>query len=113
MAMYEIEGNKLKRELQLRNLTMSEAAKIIDLSPSTIGEAVNTGKLSKKTLKLLKEKFSIELDDLLPETKKEPEYNQLSLEDYTGGSSSELIPIIKEILAELKELRKEIQEAKQ
>ena len=66
-----IDGEKLRKELEKRNLKQADVAREIGINGSTMSKSINEGYLQPYTMKLLTLCYDIKLEDILPNKKEE------------------------------------------
>ena len=84
---FEIDGEKLAKELRVRDLRKDAVSKGVGYSKNYIGYVIKEGKIRKSAMALLESVYGINYDSIKPdEQKQEP------VSDATGEEKAEQIP---------------------
>lgn len=84
---FEIDGEKLAKELRVRDLRKDAVSKGIGYSKNYIGYVIKEGKIRKSAMTLLESAYGINYDSIKPD-----EQTQEPVADATGEEKSEQIP---------------------
>lgn len=82
----QIDGEKLRREIEKRGLLGSDVAREIDYNPNAISQTISRGRISPQMLKLLTLAFNIKEDDIKITEPEKPErvYEQMRITPEEG-----------------------------